>query len=72
MHVSFCLKQKAKMMEVYAYIKKVNHSALDFSLHASVHKVVFKNFICLEKQFKTTTHINTLAVKTIPESCLFE
>lgn len=37
------------MVEVYAYIKEVNCSALDFSVHASVHKVVFKNFIYLEE-----------------------
>lgn len=42
------------MIEVYAYIKEVNRSALDFSVHASVHKVVFKNVIYLEKWFKTT------------------
>lgn len=60
------------MMEVYAYLKEVNCSALDFSVHASVHQVMFKNFIYLEKWFKTTTQVNTLAVKTIPEAYLFE
>lgn len=60
------------MMEVYAYIKEVNCSGLDFSVHASVHKVVFKNFIYLEKWLKTTTQVNTLAAETIPETYLFE
>lgn len=55
-------------MEVYAYIKEVNCSGLDFSVHASVHKVVFKNFIYLEKWLKTTTQVNTLAAETIPET----
>ena len=36
-------------MEVYAYVKEVNYSAVDFSIRASVHKMVFKNFIYLEK-----------------------
>lgn len=50
MLLTFCLK--AKMMAVYAYIKEVNYSALDFSIHASVHKVMFKNSIYLEKKKK--------------------
>lgn len=60
------------MIEAFAYIQEVNRSALDFSVHASVHKVVFKNGIYLEKRFKTTTQVNTHAVKTITEAYLFE
>lgn len=34
-------------MDIYTHIKEVNCLALDFYVHASVHKVVFKNFIYL-------------------------
>ena len=43
-------------MEVYAYIKEVNYSALHFSIHASVHKVVFKNFIYFGKNYLKPPH----------------
>lgn len=59
-------------MEVFPYIKEVDCSALTFPVYASVHKVMFYNFIYLEKWFKTTTQVNTLAVKTIPEAYIFE
>lgn len=53
-------------MEVYDYIKEVNHSALGSSVHASVYQMEFKNFIYLEKYFKLATQVNTLAAETIP------
>lgn len=60
------------MIEAYAAIKEVHCSALDFSVHASVHKGVFKKVTYLETWFKATTQFNSHAVKTIREGCLFE
>lgn len=42
------------MTEGFAYVKEVDCSAPDFPVHASVHKVVFNNFIYLGKNHHTS------------------
>lgn len=58
------------MTEGFAYVKEVDCSAPDFPVHASVHKVVFNNFIYLEK--KPPHKLTHLQFKTIPEAYIFE